>query len=86
MPLPVALPVLDPALIFAVSGSNLTCETSSAEAADMVWRARSQWLLLWPVDQLILRWTCPETNEAVVLEYERGSSGTAAAPSALPLG
>jgi hypothetical protein len=34
----------------------------------------------------VLRWRCPESNEQVELAYERGSSGTAAAPSALPLG
>jgi hypothetical protein len=86
MPTPIALPVTVPALIFAVTGSDLTCETSSAEAADKIWRARSQWLLLWPVDRLVLRWRCPESNEQVELAYERGSNGTAAAPSALPLG
>ena len=74
------------ALILAIYGSDLVCETHSAEAADKVWQDRRQWLLLWPVDRLIVKWTCPETNQVVVLPYERGSSGIAAAPSDLPLG
>jgi hypothetical protein len=41
--------------------------------------------MLWPAARLIVRWVCPESNRQVEIKYERGSEGTAAAPSALPL-